>query len=70
MAQPVGRTRPDGEPALRLRLRREGQGDQCRWQADLLGAPSHASQHFDSLPELIAWLARLEWQSSVTRGLR
>lgn len=55
---------------LRLDLHLAVQGEQRHWQADLLGAPPDGPRHFSTLPDLIRWLAQLEWQTSATPGLK
>ena len=66
----TARARAARDRALRLRLRLAGEGDARHWQADLLGAPPGGPRHFASLPDLIRWLAELEWQTTATPGLR
>ena len=56
------------EIRFRLTLRRDG--PQPAWQADLSGAASAPPMHFDSLPDLIRYLARLELQPVPPSGIR
>ncbi|MBK9359697.1 MAG: hypothetical protein IPM99_00580 [Rubrivivax sp.] len=70
LAAPARKPRPQRGPALRLHLRLAGEGQQRRWQAELLGAPPGGPRHFASLPDLIRWLAQLEWQTASTPGLK
>ena len=55
---------------LRFELRLRSNGPQPTWQADLTGPASTAPMHFDSLPDLIRYLARLELQPVPPSGIR
>jgi hypothetical protein len=55
--------------ALRLHLTLQRDPATRGWQADLQAEGAQPQQHFDSLPALIAWLARLETAPPV-RGIR
>ena len=70
LASPARKPRAERKTALRLHLRLAGEGHQRRWQAELLGAPPGAPRHFASLPDLIRWLAQLEWQTTTPTGLK
>lgn len=61
--------RPGSPRELTVRLRLEVREGQRCWQGDVLGS-SGPKLHFDSLPDLIGWLARLQWQTSGAPGVR
>ena len=54
---------------LTIRLRLDGYGGQRRWQVGVEG-DADARQHIESLPDLIAWLARLQWQTCGASGVK
>lgn len=54
---------------LTIRLDLVVQGDQQHWQGRVEGG-ADARRCFESLPELIAWLARLQWWTSAGPGVR
>ena len=55
---------------LRFALSLRSHGPQPTWQADLTGPAPTAPMHFDSLPDLIRYLARLELQPVPPSGIR
>jgi len=56
--------------ALRVALTLRSDGLQPAWQADLVGPTPGERLHFDSLPALIRYLARLETHLPPLRGIR
>ena len=57
------------EVHLTIRLRLDAHDGQRRWQVGVEG-DAVARQHFESLPDLIAWLARLQWQTCGVSGVK
>lgn len=55
---------------LRFELTLHRSGPQALWQAALSGALPGERLHFESLPELIRYLARLDLQAPPLRGIR
>ena len=64
----------DPQGALRLELRFEltlrHDGPETAWHAELAGAPTGPRLHFESLPELMRSLARLDLHVPPARGIR
>ena len=54
---------------LTIRLRLDVHGVHRRWQVGVEG-DADARQHIESLPDLIAWLARLQWQTCGASGVK
>lgn len=61
---------PDLRFELHVALTLQPDGLQPVWQADLLGEAFEPAIHFDSLPALIGYLARLDRHGPPSRGLR
>ena len=55
---------------LRVALTLQPDGLQPVWEADLVSTEPNGSQHFDSMPALIRYLAQLERNWPPGRGIR
>lgn len=55
---------------LRVTLALRPEGLQPAWEADLLGSRPDERLHFESMPALIRYLARLETHGPPWRGIR
>ncbi|MEP7301104.1 MAG: hypothetical protein ABI699_06205 [Caldimonas sp.] len=55
---------------LLVELTPQREGMQPLWRADLVGSRPGERRHFESLPELTAFLARLGPDTPLPRGIR